>query len=310
MQIKSKKWQACLVALSFLLIGTATHLEAQEYGMESLFDGYNRNSVAHKRIHNSHKLYQKTLWFQIDLKEKQNKPFMARGRELPTLIIEAAKNGIIRPYASDSLRTRLNDETFKNNLKLPGADEGLTDEEIAMGFGDAGGGGWGDDGGSGWGDEGGWGDDGGGGDEGMDEFFPRDFSVMRVREDLFFDKVRSRMIHDIQSLEIILPAEKNADGGGIDKTIGVFSYKELVDNLFKGNPEAIWYNPHNSSPNSHRNLEEAFELRLFTGHVVKYDNPDDAYIIDMTQNDEKQKIISSMNYEYQLIEYESHLWEN
>jgi hypothetical protein len=279
--------------------------------MESLFDGYNRNSVAHKRIHNSHKLYQKTLWFLVDLNEKQNKPLMAKGRELPTLIITAAKNGIIRPYSSDSLRTRMPDETFKDNLKLPGLDEGLTDEEIAMGFGDDAGGGWGDEGGgSGWGDEGGWGDDsGGGGDEGMDEFFPRDFSLMRVREDLFFDKVRSRMIHDIQSLEIILPAEKNAEGGGIDKTIGVFSYKELVDNLFKGNPEAIWYNPHNSSPNSHRNLEEAFELRLFAGHVVKYDNPNDDYIIDIT-GDEKQKILSSMNYEYELIEYESHLWEN
>ncbi|MCC5946377.1 MAG: gliding motility protein GldN [Bernardetiaceae bacterium] len=301
MNIIKSKILICLLLISMVAISANT--QAQEFYNQDLAQSYNTQSVASKQVHNAYKFYQKTLWFQIDFTEKQNHALMARGNELPTIIIEAAKNGIIRPYQSDALKMRMDNETFSNNLLLPGEGSGLTPEEEAI-FGNNQNDGWGNDG---WvTDE--WEDDEV--TEISDEFFAKDFSLMRVKEDLFFDKTRGRMIHDIQSLEIILPAEKNIEGGGIDKTIAVFSYKEIVNNLFRGNPEATWYNAHNSAANNHRNLEEALELRLFAANIVKYDNPNEDFIIDMSGNDERNKILKAMQYEADLIAYESHLWEN
>jgi hypothetical protein len=262
--------------------------------------GYNPNSL--RPIHNDDQLFKKTLWYLIDLKEKQNKPFFAKNMQITKVIIDAVKAGILRPYNTDSLQTRMSFDQFTQNLTIPGGEAGLSEEEKAMGFGES------DDG---------WGDDpfGGGGKEGeggkdataaaSNEYFPQDFTLLQLREDLIFDKKRSRMYHDIQAITIILPADKNPTG--VEKPLASFSYKELVENVFRDNPNAIWYN--NQNPKEHRNLEEAFELRLFAAHLVKYANSDDNFIEDIYGSG-KSYIVTSVQYEHGLVEYESDFWEN
>jgi hypothetical protein len=284
----------------------ALSVQAQEYGMEFANDGYNHNSL--RPIHESQIMYKKTLWFKVSLKEKQNKPFFASNNEITKVIFEAAKMGIIRPYENDSLTTRMSTETFLEKLKIPSDGPELTEEEIAMGFGADDLGGWGG-GGDDWGSGGDWGGGDGGGSAATEaaEFQPKQITIMQIREDLLFDKKRSRMIHDIQSIGFYIPAELNTKMG-TEKRLAFFSYKELVSNLFRDNPKAIWYNNNNNA--HHRNLEEAFDLRLFTGKIIKYDNIDDEMIIDMNDGDSQRALIGSEQYEYKQIEYESNLWEN
>jgi gliding motility associated protien GldN len=291
----TKKISLFLFALCIAFVGIATAQERDEFG-------YNINSL--RPIHEHDQLWKRTVWVRMDCKEKQNKPFFAKNNEITKVIIEAVKAGILRPFANDSLTTRMSYETFIENLTIPGSDEGLTEEEKAMGFGA-------DDG---WGDSG-WDDSATEGAEkstdepvvaSSNEYFPKDMSILRIRIDLIFDKKRSRWYRDIQSISLILPAEKNT-AKGIDFEVASFSYKELVENVFKDNESAIWYNDANN-PREHRNLSEAFDLTLYAAHLERYSNADDAWIQDI-YGGEKTAIVASMQLEHQLVDFETEFWE-
>lgn len=273
---------------------------------------YNEFSV--RPIRRADIMYMNTVWLKMDLREKQNEPFFAVENEITKIIIQAVKDGVLRPYMNDSLTTRMSMKDFKENLKLPGGDEPVDD-----GFDDGGGwGGGGDDWGGG-GDSWGGGGDAGGGDgafgggdgggakkpAGSDEFFPKQITTLQIKEDLLFDRKRSRMYHDIQAVTLIIPGDYYP--AGIDKRLASFSYKELVENVFKDNPKAIWYNPKNLT--EHRNLADAFDLRLFSARIIKFANPKDQYIEDI-YSDLKMSLGKSQEYEYNLLEYESNLWSN
>ncbi|MCU0450546.1 MAG: gliding motility protein GldN [Bernardetiaceae bacterium] len=286
--------KACKTALASALLFTSTLAFAQE--REEF--GYNINSL--RPIRNSDQLFKKTLWWRIDGREKSNKPLFAKNMEITKIIIESVKAGILRPYENDSLKTRMSYETFLQNMTIPSADAGLTDEEKEMGFGTE------DDA---WGSNGGFGDEGGGDgakqEAAATEWLPKEIYILEMKEDLIFDKKRSRMYHDIQAITLILPAEKNI-AKALDQPIASFSYKELVDNVFKDNPDAVWYN--NANPKEHRNLAEAFELRLFTGHLSKFSNGEDLTIEDI-YGVGKSGIVASLQVEYDLLDFEAQLWE-
>jgi hypothetical protein len=297
-------------ALIFLLPENETQAQRR-------VNGFNPNSVL--PIHTNDIMYEKRVWRRMDLEEKQNLPFFAYNNEITKIIIEAVIAGQLPVYKNDSLKTRITKEEFLENLKIPDyGGGGLTDEEKEMGFsdddgwGDSGGGdGWGDDGG-----DGGWGGDAAGGDESdgdgggdagaTDEyFFPNAVSVIEIMEDMIFDRKRSRLYWDIQSLKLILPPENFETG--LQRDVGVFRYIDL-EKLFRSMPEtAIWFNPQNSA--EHRNLAEAFELRLFNARIVKVANPRDDYLVDIYNQFPKAGIIASQKAEQDLMELEHNLWE-
>lgn len=274
---------------------------------------YNPNSV--RPIAESDQLYATRVWRRIDLREKQNKPFFSENRQITKTIINAVMNGTLYPYTSDSLNTRMSKEQFIENLSIPTDETGPTEDEIAMGFGQE------ESQDSGWGDA--WGDSGSGeGAEGTktetkgtaaasaaDEpllFGPRDVTVLELMEDVIFDKERGRQYYDIQAVTMILPPE-NFPETGLLRQVATFKYKDLI-RVFQENPEtAIWVNPSNRA--KHLNLEHAFDLRLFSGRVVKYSNPDDEYIIDMVDGNRRQALLKSLDYEYEMLEREHQLWE-
>ena len=280
-------------------------------------NGYNPNSV--RPIHANDIMYEKRVWRRMDLTEKQNLPFFAYNNEITKIIIEAVKAGLLPVYANDSLKTRLTKEEFLEKMKIPDyGGGGLTEEEKQMGFSEEDDAGWGDD--SGWGDDGGgdsWGDDGGGdsgdggGDGGGDSgdsdeyFYPKDVSVLEVVEDMIFDRKRSTLVWDIQAIKLVLPPERFETG--LQRDVGVFKYKDL-EKLFRSMPEtAIWFNPQNNA--EHRNLAEAFELRLFSARIVKISNPKDDYLADIYNQFPKAGIIASQKAEQDLMEIEHNLWE-
>lgn len=136
-----------------------------------------------------------------------------------------------------------------------------------------------------------------------DEYFSRDLSILEVKEDWIFDRKRSRLYYDIQTVTLYLPADKNQ--AGLEVPIATFKYKDL-DQLFRSDPKKfIWYNPENQA--QHKNLADAFDLRLFYGRITKVSNPQDSDLIGMFGD--REGLLKSYQTEYQLMEVEHGLWE-
>ena len=94
-------------------------------GSES--NGYNPLSL--RQVHESYLMWKKTLWRRVDLKEKQNKPFFARNREISKIIIDAVERGVLIPYSSDSVNDSnvMSREEFITNIQQ--VDEEIEEEE-------------------------------------------------------------------------------------------------------------------------------------------------------------------------------------
>ncbi len=280
--------------LSLLILILIAVASMESIGQEERLT-YNENSVY--PIPYANQMYKRTVWRRMDLKEKQNRPFFSTSNEITRLIIDAVNNGLIYPYIDDTLNKRMTKEQFLENLKLPTDEDQFGAAPADSGFGDeaaAAGTDWSS---SGWGDE--------QTDKPKEQFYDAtQLNIIRIKEDMIFDKVRSRLYWDIQSIELIIPATEVATG--IEKTIGVFKFKDL-EQLFRSMPDrAIWYNRQNTA--QHRNMADAFLLRLFSARVVKVSNPQDDWIQDLAP-DLKSALIKSQEEENKLIEYEHNLWE-
>jgi hypothetical protein len=290
----------------FITIGVALLAFIQPLkAQESSDNGYNPNSVY--PIHEDDIMFKKRVWRRMDLREKQNQPFFASNNEITKHIVNAAKAGILPIYQGDSMVNRMTKEEFLEKLENPAL------QDMNMGGADDG---WGDAGGG----DGGWGSDDGWGDTAADDtaadeetaateevstqFLVREMSTLEIVEDMIFDRKRSVTNWDIQAIKIIIPAENFT--AGVERTVGVFKYKDLID-LFRSNPDQmIWFNPQNSA--EHKNLADAFALRLFSARIVKVANPNDDMIIDVYSESPKQGIMASQWLEYELMEKEHELW--
>jgi len=137
-----------------------------------------------------------------------------------------------------------------------------------------------------------------------EEYFPDQLSILEVKEDWTFDKKRSRLYTDIQTLSIVLPSDQTATG--LELPVASFRYKD-VERLFRSDPKKyIWYNQENVAQN--KNLADAFDLRLFWGRITKFSNAKDRAFLDIYGGD-KEALIKSLNYEQELMELEHGLWE-
>ncbi|MGB0524565.1 MAG: gliding motility protein GldN [Flammeovirgaceae bacterium] len=288
-----------LVFAFALLLGMPWITSAQEVNEE-----YNYNSL--RPIRKSDMMYLNTLWWRMDMREKQNEAFFAEGNQITQIIVDAVKAGVLRPFTDDKLETRMSLNEFLENLKLPesGMDEDPIDgwpseEEI-----------WPDgDGTEPWTGEGSLTDGTtieGAESAGDDEFLTKQMPILEIKTQLIFDKKRSRMYREVESITIVIPGDYYPSG--IDKKLATFSYKELVENVFVDNPNATWYNSQNIV--EHRNLADAFDLNLESAQLIRYANPRDAYIEDIYNGDLKVALGKSQEYTHGLLEKESNTWSN
>ena len=277
----------------FVLLSFASVDET--YSQAEVSDGYNPLSL--RQVHESYLLWKKTLWRRVDLGEKQNKPFFARNRELSKILIEGVEKGVLIPYLNDSV----NDDNVMSReefLQRITQDEGEEEDEFTdAGFDD---------------DPFATLDDDPFATEEEEEtgpqFIPkREFNIIEIREDLYFDRIHSRIYFDIQAISLYLPGDSFFNLGGFEKPIASFRFIDLY-NLFKSMPkEAIWFNETNIA--QHKNLGDAFLLRLFKGLIVKIANADDIRVSELYANSRKNGIMASVQVEQDLMEWESNLWE-
>jgi len=250
------------------------------------------------------KLYSVTVWRRVFMDEKQNQAFFSRNREISRVLIDAVRDGLIIPYQSDSLTRRLSKEEFEDRLIIKTGVE----EDAWGGGGDS----WGDDSG---GDEQDnasqsdssdpWGSSWGGAEAAAPTTFDRDpseINILEIKEEVFFDKIRSRMYNAIEALTLYY-LDQNT---GIREPVASFDYQEC-EKVFRANPDkAVWYNRQN--PGQNRNMADAFLLRLFHGMIVKISNPKNLTLREQVP-DPQLALYLSMENEYKLAEYESDLWE-
>ena len=286
---------------------------AQEQATTASSNGSNRP------IPNSDIMFSKTIWRAVDLREKQNKPMFSEGKEISRVIIEAVKRGELQVYRNDSLTTTYTPAEMTSNMSYAEASAGLSDEEKAAGFSEQ-------DAGGAWGaaSDDGWGSSSkkktaASKTKGKTkaavaktpppppsyEYRYKDLYQMDLKEDMIFDKKRSRMYHDIKTITLLVPATLGSNTSGIEKPIGTFKYSDLV-RVFRNNPDkAIWFNSQNDA--QHKNLADAFELWLFNSYIVKVSNPNDSRL-DEIYGGQQQGVLASQQAASDLIEYEYNLW--
>ena len=240
-------------------------------------------------------MYRKTVWRTLDLREKQNKPLFADSRQISKVIIAAVKRGELPIYKNDSLTTTITLAEFTENMTMVNeGSDGLTPEQIAAGFDQN--------------EDDDWGPEAPVANQAVvvsDEFFPKDLYQLEMKEDAVFDKKRSRMYYDIKAITLVVPAtlKTNVKLRGIP--VGSFKYSDLVK-VFRDHPkEALWINPQNEA--EHKNLADAFDLRLFSSFITKVSNPDNASLEDINGSPQLG-MLASQNAANQLIEYEYNLW--
>ena len=284
---------------------------AQEYRAE-LEEQYNPNSINPIAKYEHH--YKRRVWRTIDLYEKQNKGFFSNNGEITRLILDGVRSGEIPDvYASDSLTTKISKEQFLGRLvQSQGAmydqwdptrnwytdeiasyngknyrvlvdntgknPESSPDEWAATSEGKA------------------------------VDYLPRDMNILRLVEDVIFDKRRSRLYYDIQAIQIIIPGSKTSTQ--VDEELGWFKYKDL-ERVFRNHPQkAVWFNRQNTAQN--KNFADAFLLRLFHGTIRKIENPDDETIFEIyTANGKtwREAVWATEWAELELMEKEHNLWE-
>ncbi|WP_299817823.1 gliding motility protein GldN [uncultured Pontibacter sp.] len=241
-------------------------------------------------------LFKKTVWRKIDLREKQNKPMFSQNREITKVIIDAVKSGELVAYRSDSVSTPITREEFLANMTPKESGEQLSEEEIAAGFGQPA-------------QE----DDGWGAALGTNatsnaapisnEYLPKQLYLLELKENVVFDKKRSRMYHDIQTISLKVPSTLNPLG--FEQTVASFKMSDLV-RVFRNNPDvAIWYNAQNDA--QHKNLSDAFDLWLFSSYISKISNPGDNDLASI-YGAGKKGLLAAQNAAEALIEYEYSLW--
>jgi gliding motility associated protien GldN len=296
------------VSLYVLLAGLSTAAFSQPDEQQ-----YNPNSIDPIALYEQH--YKVRLWRQVDLLEKQNKGFFAVNGEVTRLVLDLIKAGELDVYKDDSLNSKSTKEEAINTLvrsesiTYPAWDpassyyqsdivafNGTNYEAQADNTGvnpaDSPNGEWAAT------------------QQGKAlSFEARDVVRLWIKEDLIFDKRRSRLYYDIQSIQLWV----FDDVQGFFKPVGIVRYKDIEAKFRQYPQKAVWFNRQNTAQN--KNFADAFLLRLFHGYIVKVENPDDIDIIGMIQASMGEKftrmdgVAEIYRQENLLMEKEHNLWE-
>ncbi len=292
-----------VVGLALTCIGTLAWAQEEEGQV-------NPNSLL--SIPKYEQLYKVRVWREIDLREKQNKGFFARGNEITKLIIRSINSGELTDiYKRDSLTEKYSKEEFNGNMVTqqgetfptwePGSDyyqgDAVTfngknyeaavnskgknpatspDDWQATTRGQA------------------------------IRYEPNEIYRLTLMEDVIFDKRRSRLYYDMIAIQFAAYDQNT----GTFKPLGWFKYKDL-EKLFRNHTkDAIWFNRYNTAEN--KNYADAFLLRLFHGVIQKVENPDDDTISDTYRANQRpyKEAVWAMEWEeMRLMEKEHNLWE-
>lgn len=278
-----KKYIVLLLFANLFMHSNTVWAEGEDEN--SIQEEHNPNSL--NPIPYSSILMKKRIWRHIDLREKYNRPLSPYKKELARFIIEGVRKGALTPYKDEEFKQPISKEEFIDNLAIPEED---TYEGDALDFAD----GWGDDNTK---------DKKKAKKKTKEYFAPNEITILEIMEDLIFDKVRSVQVYDIQSIKLIIPADKFDTG--LHREIAIFRYKDLAPYLDQQNAE--WLNVKNSAANV--KATDAFSLRLFSSKIYKIENPNDHTIADIYSDSAESAALAAQEMAEAMVEEECFLWE-
>lgn len=259
-------------------------------GLIGIGGAFAQDSNNKPEVNEIYKMFSKTMTRRMDLEIKQNRPFFSRNGEISRILMEAMQAGDLKVYRSDSCLNVMPDSTIQRMLAFTVTQqvpEDPNDPYSPMVTKD------------------------------VTTPIPENlFSVMYIKEDVIFDRNRSRMYWYIRTLTLTVPGKPEyVNQYGITGELSNFlhfKYDEVVEVLRseKYKDRAIWYNGQNIS--AHRNMADAMELRLFSAPITKVANNQDLDVRQQYQNeiakDPMKALLIQQQLEYDLAEYEAQLW--
>ncbi|GAA4831614.1 hypothetical protein [Algivirga pacifica] len=255
----------------------------------------------------------RTVWYEVDLEQRINRPFHNTEFYIADAIIRRALISVLMPYDPED-PTRKMDNFREVYEKATAVDEQLP--EVGGGMF------WGPDlmsEGSGMAEA-----TEGAGDDFRDDMF----HYLQAEVDLIYDKTRSIWIRDIKRITVLYEKSDGDDAGKTKRPLATFNYKDfkyLFKDINRDNSaeqKAYWVNINNRAED--RSIMDAFELMLFSGKMIKYNNHDDALISQILEDElerseiernkvrageaPRYKLKKAIDYEYGLLEENDDLY--
>ncbi|MES2702205.1 MAG: gliding motility protein GldN [Bacteroidota bacterium] len=226
-----------------------------------------------KENKNNVKFY-KRLWREIDLTDSVNKLFAVPGETLMQLIMDAIKYGKLVPYADEGFKSQL---TYKKVMKI------FTDSAIVPIFDSISG-------------------EQIGSKTVFNDFNADSVTKFEIKEDIYFDKTRGRVITQIIGLAPVRKL-KSTTGEMLGEQHPFWLYFPQCRNLFAAreviDPQRDIYNI---------SYDDLFIQRNFRTRIVKESNPADLRIKDKYPSDERKQKLESDRIERELNNYKKNLW--
>lgn len=219
--------------------------------------------------------FYKRLWRSIDLTDSMNRIFSAPGETLMSIIMDALKAKKIVAYADEGFTKAY---TYEKVLRVLSDSVVVTDLDSLTG-------------------------DPIGSHSVFVPFNPDSVTKMEIKEDIFVDKVRGRLVTRIIGLSPIKRVKSSA-GDVIGEQHPFYLYFPQCRNVFAAR-EAF---------DTQRDIydmsyDDIFILRNFKTLIVKESNPADLRIKDKYPNDEEKQKQESDRIERELRDYKKNLWK-
>jgi len=215
--------------------------------------------------------FYKRIWRTIDLNDSVNKIFAMPGQSLMRIILEAIKAQKLIAYADEGFTKTLTYEKVMKRITPDSFQVVLTDPDTTYKVASA--------------------------------FDPDSVKIFEIKEDLFIDKVRGRLITQIIGLAPVSRL-KGSTGEDLGTTHGFYLYFPQCRNVFAAK-EA--YDTQRDMADL--SFDDVFIQRNFHSQIFKESNPGDLRIIDKFPNDEKAQKAEADRIEREIQSYNKKMWK-
>ena len=219
--------------------------------------------------------FYKRIWRDIDLTDSVNKIFATPGETLMQLIMDAIRTNRLIPYGDEGFKTQLN---YRRVMKI------FTDSAIVATYDSVTG-------------------EQTGTKTVFNEFNADSVTKFEIKEDIFFDKTRGRVITQIIGLAPVRKL-KSSTGEFIAEQHPFWLYFPQCRNLFAAkeviDPQRDIYN---------ESYDDLFIQRNFKTEIVKESNPADLRIKDKYPNDVEKQKKEEDRIEREIQNYKQKMWK-
>ncbi len=268
------------IAIDTLVVDTTI---SNDYTLENSrpVDGFYKQTMlkgakpfAFPKVNKNNIKFYKRIWRDIDLTDSVNRIFATPGETLMQLIMDAIRTNRLIPYADEGFKSQLN---YRKVMKI------FTDSAIVPTY-----------------------DSVTGEQTGtrtvFNEFNADSVTKMEIKEDIFFDKTRGRVITQIIGLAPVRKL-KSSTGEFIAEQHPFWLYFPQCRNLFAAkeviDPQRDIYN---------ESYDDLFIQRNFKTTIVKESNPADLRIKDKYPSDEQKQKREAERIEREINNYKLKMW--